>query len=806
MSAPDGFDPKVSMLPDPGAAAAPIHTMRGGARPGVNGATSETGNNAASLNSNTRTHFDDDVNPEETHKILSDYQLGPGGILEDLISDDVKALFVQQIKSGLCTAGTGDSVIMHKDCSAVVQVLRELYRLKIQSDSQIPHQQEQSPLLQSGMETEEEFITRIQTRRDEAHAGSENCGNTCYINSSLQLLSYIPEVIESLLRTPTIRDKSTAEVQSILNQRTKLVGIFKKLYTSQIPINLSKSGDLGIFDTIFNNLHNQQDVEEFITKLFDTFYIDFSPFQYFQNEEIRCNNGQIAGTPEKEQLRIPSFVLRPPPPTATTSIQNLMNTLGTVQEQLEDVKDCITPDSDVDSGPATKTTTYTLDATNKYLFIALNRFDVDGNKLPYGVTVDARIEYQGIPYSFYSSILHNGNTKRSGHYIFLKAKEDLESGIVYDDSLVLPVEHMYTWRYPSTPSEFTLNGNAYVLIYKRIAGPGEEIDAENRVMVRVPTFTVEQIRGLLENPQQISVGDLRIAIGSITRLIGVGNKRGNHTSSVRQELVNLKKTLREILEERETVQLGRELGEMAAQPAAAVPPPVSAQPPMAPIPAPATPASPIPTLENSTENSRIPLLSEEPTNNTEFNQYANRRGTYTPPVPPTPATPATPAISPEGNTVNSGTPLLTGQTTNNTESNQFANRRGTYAPPSVSEHPVSTSNAQFYSDEYYNTNPKNFQEGHLRMNFGATRNNRRVYANATIGSKRTRIYGQNVANLQRKYKSRKRQQNAQVASQKAINLASGKKLSIGNRMKSIFKRGGNKTRRAKHRGTSRRRK
>jgi peptidoglycan hydrolase CwlO-like protein len=124
MSAPGGFDPNASMLPDPGAASAPIHVMRGGAKGGE-----PQGENTGSI----RVEIGDDVIDRESQSILAEYQLGPGGGLEDAFDQEFKELFVKQIKSGLCTAGTGSAVISHKDCSTVVQVLRELYKHQIQT-------------------------------------------------------------------------------------------------------------------------------------------------------------------------------------------------------------------------------------------------------------------------------------------------------------------------------------------------------------------------------------------------------------------------------------------------------------------------------------------------------------------------------------------------------------------------------------------------------------------------------------------------------------------------------------------------
>jgi hypothetical protein len=65
-----------------------------------------------------------------------------------------------------------------------------------------------------------------------------------------------------------------------------------------------------------------------------------------------------------------------------------------------------------------------------------------------------------------------------------------------------------------------------------------------------------------------------------------------------------------------------------------------------------------------------------------------------------------------------------------------------------------------YPDEFYEENPSDFQPGHLRINFNKTGHNapgnRRVYANTTVGTRRTRIYGTNAANIKKKYDARTR--------------------------------------------------
>lgn len=101
MAAPPGFDPSATVLPDPGASTAPMHIMRGGARGGV-------------------------MFSAEEEEILSQYGLAAGGIIADKIDAPTKAAFLTQIKSGACGKGTGDLVILQKDCWAVVKVIRAL--------------------------------------------------------------------------------------------------------------------------------------------------------------------------------------------------------------------------------------------------------------------------------------------------------------------------------------------------------------------------------------------------------------------------------------------------------------------------------------------------------------------------------------------------------------------------------------------------------------------------------------------------------------------------------------------------------
>ena len=102
MSAPPGFNPNASLLPDPGASSAPIHVMRGGGQKG--GAWTE-----AQL------------------KVLTEYGLAPGQPLADKVNDEVKTAFLEQLP--LCDGI--DASIVDKKCWAVQQVVKAILNTNV---------------------------------------------------------------------------------------------------------------------------------------------------------------------------------------------------------------------------------------------------------------------------------------------------------------------------------------------------------------------------------------------------------------------------------------------------------------------------------------------------------------------------------------------------------------------------------------------------------------------------------------------------------------------------------------------------
>jgi len=111
MSAPPGFNATATVLPDN--PSAQIHVMRGGGSGGSVGGG---------------------YNAQELQK-LAEYGLEPGGIIANEIDEPTKVAFLEQEKSGDCNKNSGDSVILKKNCWAVVAVTRALIQYHIRTSN-----------------------------------------------------------------------------------------------------------------------------------------------------------------------------------------------------------------------------------------------------------------------------------------------------------------------------------------------------------------------------------------------------------------------------------------------------------------------------------------------------------------------------------------------------------------------------------------------------------------------------------------------------------------------------------------------
>lgn len=332
----------------------------------------------------------------------------------------------------------------------------------------------------------QDLLTRIKASLDKKHAGLENCGNTCYLNSALQMLSYVPEFVEEL-------KNSTDE------KRKTFYSLFEDLYRSNRSNNtVNPESKLEIFNDIFSNLKNQQDVQEFMLGIFNTFNMTVDYFNFTERSTITCSNNNTSdkyGILNMLHLEISGKDI------GESITHNEFPT--NIEEDLE-----VCGENGMKGKALFKSLSHFMNDSNKYILIHLKRFDFTEYipiKIKKSVEINQVIDlypmaqihpdkkannkmsrdysFPDLKYELYGSILHTGDTPSSGHYRFLRTL-DKSNGILYNDSLVTEIPDY------RNDTNIELNQNSYVLIYKRVEEPQQFLDLSqypNGKLVSSPT-------------------------------------------------------------------------------------------------------------------------------------------------------------------------------------------------------------------------------------------------------------------------------------------------------------------------------
>lgn len=409
---------------------------------------------------------------ESELKVLTQYGLQPGGSLDTEILPEIKKQFLEQLSKSNCEIGTGDNVILNSECSAVAQVIGAMIRSTMKRTNgwapkslKVAAKPPAAPGLPPGpvapppvpgrrIDTSA-LLATIRARINAPHAGLNNCGNTCYLNSVLQMMSYIPEFVD----------------ESSKNEG--LYNIFRDLYSSAGPVDLQLNNRLKtVFGGIFPVLTEQHDATEFIIRLFRKYDIHSSYFNIRQIQSVTCDHPPPSNLGLPGKTPVEAFTNHITLPVENgNSIDELIHNIQRAID-LDNVADCLTPNTDAATGPAKQTTRFEIPEENRYLLFSLSRFrntgrtekDARGADVPVyeridtPITINTDLELGGVEYSLYGTVLQTGSIK-GGHYRFLKVKDNT-SGIMYNDTSVTEI-----------PDTADMNQNTYIAIYKRDSIP-----------------------------------------------------------------------------------------------------------------------------------------------------------------------------------------------------------------------------------------------------------------------------------------------------------------------------------------------
>ena len=708
---------------------------------------------------------------ESELKILTQYGLQPGGRLDTEILPEIKKQFLEQLSKSNCAIGTGDNIILNSECSAVAQVIGAMIRssmkrtngwtpksLKVAAKPPAapglaPSPVAPPPVPGRRIDTSA-LLATIRARINSPHAGLKNCGNTCYLNSVLQMLSYVPEFV----------DESS--------KNAALYSIFRDLYSTTGFVNLQANKRLDtVFGGIFDVIRTQQDAADFIIKLNTKYSITSPYFNITQVVTTTCTHAPPPdlGLPERTPARttIPHILLDI---NNGNSIEDLLN-YSYRPVPIDDIENCITPGNDVLRGPGSQITSYEIPDENRYVVISLLRFRDTGrrdsnNKIIYDklnkhIQITPEIRLGGVEYSLYGVILHTG-TLNGGHYRFLKVKEDLVSGIMYNDSSVTEI-----------PNTADMNQNTYIAIYRRDNIPAAAPEA--------PAAAPEAPAAAPEAPAAAPEAPAAAPEAPAASPAVVGAMPNLRASTMEAEPeVNLNAPVSNenaprIIEEMVDILMQVEPRQRKIMARDDINTKVTS------------------TLEaiNSLPDGTPPGLTRDDITpsgviktdriNYIVRNFRNYSKTDLRGVVSLVRGLCLTAIK-DGGILNSGDDARIRRTLTIVEEllreleilkyniNQHI-RMSAAAPEASAAAPATASPAApatgspaaanvNYPDEFYEENPSNFQPGHLRINFNKPGHNapgnRRVYANTTVGTRRTRIYGTNAANIKKKYDARTR--------------------------------------------------
>lgn len=213
------------------------------------------------------------------------------------------------------------------------------------------------------------YLFEKEGKEDKNHKGITNHGNSCWMNAALQMFYHIPEyrayVVEFDASKSTLSQEIT-HITLILQQ------IFLKYSTANAKPITCPTEYKELFQYTFpdQSVGSQQDAMEFIIKVLLEIVENVPTirdlFTINETSTLTCSTPSIATSPTNSSTTTLLLTI----PSDTTLTLDTLLTYHTTAHALENGtkvngKDCNNP---------TKTMTFTIPPTNKYMIIGINRF------------------------------------------------------------------------------------------------------------------------------------------------------------------------------------------------------------------------------------------------------------------------------------------------------------------------------------------------------------------------------------------------------------------------------------------------
>ena len=286
--------------------------------------------------------------------------------------------------------------------------------------------------------------------------GLENCGNSCFMNSAIQMLFAIDEFREFILQSSINKSQVLSALQNIFKlmkssksyvQSNSLINSFKILQKSY-PENIPWGG--------------QGDSQEFLSYLIDQVDAIKILFKCELDTSSYCKNNNNIIT--KEEVRKDPSLLISLDISKGNSLSDLIDQYRNVEklDKSSGLSRCSQNNSYIENN-------IVIPKNNKYLFIQLQRsiYTQRGQQfVDKKINIEQHIKINNTKYTLLNVILRTGSNT-SGHYINATYK-DGKLFKVYNDAHV-----------SQNLGNFTLDNHAYILVYIRDRDSKNNVNQNN---------------------------------------------------------------------------------------------------------------------------------------------------------------------------------------------------------------------------------------------------------------------------------------------------------------------------------------
>jgi len=322
-----------------------------------------------------------------------------------------------------------------------------------------------------------------------AETGIPNCGNTCFMSASFQMLYSMEEFRNQIMNTDwdgfNEADKTDIEKIKALQKIFKLMDSqeawdgdsikdLKEAKKELIKLIISDRGETQIGE--------QHDAAEFLRQIFGVFenmnHLNnikgiIEVYRAYMNKDTYCKNGDTVNELTRSDVTpLPQDMI----PLSFNNKKSIKNAISIMVQETElgeesQLERCEYLNNKInETNPGSleygsyQHETITISNENKYIIISLNRFEdsvIGQSKVrveDQSFNVDHQVVIDGKNFSLTGAVLHSGDTTEGGHYIYQTYNNDGSVLNTYDDDKLESGEN--------PKPNMTLNLNSYVLLYR----------------------------------------------------------------------------------------------------------------------------------------------------------------------------------------------------------------------------------------------------------------------------------------------------------------------------------------------------